>query len=142
MDERETIEYQLRGKTLRVYLYLLKRKKGLGVREVQRKLGFSSPSVSFYHLEKLVELGLAVKDDSGDYELVKNVDVGILQAFMNVGSFTLPRLGFYAVFFSVIAISYSLLSWGYLDPLALIGCFGSAVGFWYETVRIWRRRPF
>ncbi|MEM0118529.1 MAG: helix-turn-helix domain-containing protein [Conexivisphaerales archaeon] len=142
MDERQTIEYQLRGKTLKVYLYLLKQKREVGVREVQRELGFSSPSVSFHHLEKLVELGLAVKKENGEYELVKSVDVGVLQAFTNIAGFTLPRLSFYAVFFSVIAFSYLALSQNYLDPIALVGCFGSAIGFWYETVRTWRRRPF
>jgi predicted DNA-binding transcriptional regulator len=44
------LESELKGKTLLVYWHLLK-SPGLkvGVREVQRKLGFSSPSVAVYH---------------------------------------------------------------------------------------------
>ena len=39
-DEKAKIEYELRGKTLKVYLYVLKQGKPVGVREVQRELGF------------------------------------------------------------------------------------------------------
>lgn len=141
-DERESLDYQLRGKTLKVYIYLLRHQKPAGVREVQRALNFSSPSVSYHHLEKLVQLGLLNKNQSGEYEVVKNIDVGMLHAFMNVVGFTLPRLSFYAVFFSVISISYLLLNHTSPDPLAIIGLFGSSIGFWYETVRTWRKRPF
>ena len=52
------IEDQLKGKTLQVYMYMVKRKEPVGVREVQRDLGFSSPSVANYHIDKLVELAL------------------------------------------------------------------------------------
>ena len=46
-DEKAKIEFELRGKTLKVYLYVLKQGKPVGVREVQRELGFSSPSVAY-----------------------------------------------------------------------------------------------
>ena len=44
------IEAELKGKTLLVYMYLIKSKDpAVGVREVQRALGFSSPSVSYHN---------------------------------------------------------------------------------------------
>ncbi|NIM45531.1 MAG: hypothetical protein GTN80_07805, partial [Nitrososphaeria archaeon] len=47
-------ESELKGKTLLVYWYLIKeRGDSVGVREIQRALKFSSPSVASYHLEKL-----------------------------------------------------------------------------------------
>ncbi len=50
MSDRE-LEAELRGKTFRVYAYMLMRgKPSYGVREIQRALGFSSPSVAAYHL--------------------------------------------------------------------------------------------
>ncbi|HYR04427.1 MAG TPA: hypothetical protein VEO75_03480, partial [Nitrososphaerales archaeon] len=52
-DDKAKIEYELRGKTLKVYMYILKQGKPVGVREVQRELGFSSPSVAYHHIEKL-----------------------------------------------------------------------------------------
>ena len=58
-SDEEIIESELKGKTLLVYMYILKSSDPtVGVREVQRALGFSSPSVSSYHLNKLHELGL------------------------------------------------------------------------------------
>jgi len=54
LSEDEVIAAELKGKTLLVYMYLLRSTEPtVGVREVQRSLGFSSPSVSSYHLNKL-----------------------------------------------------------------------------------------
>jgi predicted DNA-binding transcriptional regulator len=142
MTEREKIEYGLRGKTLKVYLFMLKQGKPVGVREVQRELHFSSPSVAHHHIEKMVRLGVVEQDQMGDYVIAKKVDPGVLQAFVNVGKFSLPRVGFYAVFFSTIAIAYILSNLSFLDLYALIGTVGGAAVFWYELLRIWRRRPY
>ena len=142
MAEMDKIEYGLRGKTLKVYLYMLKQGKPVGVREVQRELGLSSPSVAFHHLEKLTRLKVVEQDQMGDYVIAKKVDPGILQAFVNVGKFSVPRVGFYAVFFSTIAVAYLVTNLGGLDAYAIVGLFGASGVFWYELVRIWRRRPF
>lgn len=139
---REKVEYALRGKTLAVYLYLLKHGKAMGVREIQKALGYSSPSVAFHHLDKLVELGVVEKDQYDRYVLAKKVDTGMLHSFISVGGLALPRLGFYAAFFTTIAAAYILLDRGYLDVYALVGTVGGAAVFWYETWRVWRRKPF
>ena len=81
------------------------------------------------------------QDQLGNYVIAKKVDPGILQAFVNVGRFSLPRVGFYAVFFTTIAVAYLLSNLSFLDVYALIGTFGAAAVFWYELLRIWRRRP-
>jgi predicted DNA-binding transcriptional regulator len=140
--ERDLIEYELRGKTLKVYLYLIKQSKSVGVREVQRELNFSSPSIAFHHLEKLIRLGIVEQDQYSNYVLTKKVDPGILQAFVNVGKFTFPRLGFYAAFFTTIALTYLLQNLDLVDLYALIGTLGGAAVFWYEALRVWRRKPF
>lgn len=142
MAERDKIEYELRGKTLKIYLYMLKQGRPMGVREIQRDLQLSSPSVAFHHIEKLVRLGVVEQDQLGNYVIAKKVDPGILQAFVNVGKFSLPRVGFYAVFFTTIAIAYLLSNLSSLDVYALIGTFGGSAVFWYELFRIWGRRPF
>ena len=142
MAEREKIEYELRGKTLKIYLYMLRQGKPVGVREVQRDLQLSSPSVAFHHIEKMVRLGVVEQDPLGNYVIAKKVDPGILQAFVNVGKFSLPRVGFYAVFFSTIAVAYVLTNLDLLDVYALIGTIGGAAVFWYELLRIWKRKPF
>ena len=139
---RDRVDYELRGKTLTVYLYVLKHGKAIGVREVQKALGFSSPSVAFHHLDKLVGLGVVEKDEYDRYVLAKKVDVGILHSFVSVRGVTLPRLGFYAAFFTTITAAYLLLDRGSLDLYALIGTVGGAGVFWYEAWRVWRRKPF
>jgi predicted DNA-binding transcriptional regulator len=143
--EKEKVEYELRGKTLQVYLYLLRHGKAAGVREVQKALGFSSPSVAFHHLDKLINLGIIERDQYERYVLVKKVDAGILHSFINVAGLTLPRLGFYAAFFSTIALAYILTNLadpGLLNLYALIGTVGGCAIFWYEAWRVWRRKPF
>jgi len=139
---REQVDYALRGKTLTVYLYLLKHGKAIGVREIQKALGFSSPSVAFHHLDKLVELGVVEKDEYERYVLAKKVDTGILHSFVSIGGLTLPRLGFYAAFFTTIAAAYLLVNRGSLDLYAFVGTVGGAGIFWYEAWRVWRRKPF
>ncbi|MBD3172538.1 hypothetical protein GF326_08705 [Candidatus Bathyarchaeota archaeon] len=76
MNEEEIVS-KLKGNTLRVYWSLLSSEGGVvGVRELQRNLGFSSPALADYHLNKLVDFGLAV-NDRGDYRLVREVKVGL-----------------------------------------------------------------
>ncbi len=142
MAEREKIEYELRGKTLKVYLHMLRRAKPVGIREVQRELGFSSPSIAFHHMEKLTRLGVVEQDSMGNYVVAKKVDPGIMQAFVSVGRFSLPRMGFYAAFFSVITAAYILSNLSSLDVYALVASVGAALVFSYELVRVWRRKPF
>jgi predicted DNA-binding transcriptional regulator len=142
MADMEKIEYELRGKTLKVYLYMLKQGKPVGVREVQRELGLSSPSVAFHHLEKLMRLRVVEQDPADNYIIAKKVDPGILQAFVNVGRFSVPRVGFYAAFFTTVALAYIFYNLGGLDIYALVGTAGASTIFWYELFRLWRRKPF
>jgi len=138
------IEALLKGKTLLVYLYLLRRanEEGVGVREVQRMLGFSSPSVASYHLQKLVNLGL-VRKERGQYLLAREVRVGILRHFVMIGRFMLPRYLFYAVLLTTMLITYLIqfpqtLS-RYNVATLLLGTVPTII-LWYETIRIWREK--
>ena len=99
----------LEGKTLRVY-WLLLNESGLGPREVQRRLHFSSVNVAVHHLEKLAEMGLVVKDGEGKYSVIKEVDVGFMRQFMKFGRLRIPRLLFYIVFILTMSGSYLLLA--------------------------------
>ena len=139
--DRDRVEYELRGKTLKVYAHLV-RVDSSGVREIQRELGFSSPSIALHHLEKLERLGVVGKDNVGRYFIARKVDVGILSAFASIGRLTLPRLGFYAAFFTTIAIAYMLESGASANLYAVVGTVGGVVVFWYEAWRSWRKRPF
>jgi hypothetical protein len=137
----DRVEDQLKGKTLQVYLYMIKRKYPVGVREVQRDLSFSSPSVANYHIDKLVQLSLISQDEHGRYYVIQKVQVGVLQAFVNVGGRAVPRLLFFAAFFTTMLAVYLILNFDSLDVFALGFAVAGAVAFWAETIRIWMKRP-
>ncbi|MEM1570051.1 MAG: ArsR family transcriptional regulator [Candidatus Bathyarchaeia archaeon] len=139
--DMEKIEYALKGKTLQVYMYLLRSRRGVGVREVQRALRLSSPSLAFHHLDKLEALGLVGKDAYGRYVVTRKVDVGVLSLFVNVLGYALPRYLFYASFFTTIVV-YQLLTMSTLNLMALTVALIAATILWFETFRIWRKRPF
>ena len=140
--DEERIERELKGKTLQVYYYILKSAGiNVGVREVQRALSFSSPRLAAYHLEKLEELGL-VKNEHGEYYLIKEVKVGVLKQFLRVGPFLLPRHLFYATMFTTFLI-YILVRFGevgFYSMFALVLAFIGTAIFWYETLRLWRQK--
>ncbi len=142
VSEEENVASQLRGNTLRVYWHLLKSPDDtVGVRETQRALGFSSPALALYHLDKLVDLGL-VEKKQGEYRLLKKVDVGILRQFIRLGTLVLPRYLLYAMLFSTLLIFYStqVKVLNFYSVFALVFGVLSTSIMWYETFRIWRRR--
>jgi len=140
------IESQLKGKTLLVYWHMLKTPATkTGVREIQRALGFSSPSVATHHLEKLISLGLADKSGTGEYFLTQQVKVGLLRFFTRLGRFLVPRYLFYSVWFSTMLITYAIF-YGHTGSIhnivAIIFGAAAALVLWFETIRLWREKPF
>ena len=144
--EEESFEYALRGKAWKVYWLLLKTGRPMSVREVQKALHFSSPSVAQHHLEQLRELGLVQKQDIGShYLLINEVKIGVLRHFVKLGRIMFPRYFFYAMFSTTFYIIYLLLLMqGFTRENLFIITFGAIVSaiFWYEAVRIWSLRPF
>ena len=145
-DDVAVLESNLKGKTLLVYWYLL-RQPGFraGVREIQRMLGFSSPSIAVHHLGKLVDMGLVKRTRTGEYVLVQEVKVGLLRFFARLGRFLIPRYLFYSVFFTTALIVYVLL---YAQTLCIHNFFALLFGglasiiLWLETFRIMKEKPF
>ena len=145
------IESHLKGKTLQIYWYLLRDpSSSVGVREVQRSLGLSSPSVAAHHLDKLLTLGLVEKTIRGEYLLNQEVKVGLLKFFSRMGRFLVPRYLFYAIWlstmFAIYVVVYNLILYqptGSVHNLAAI-LFGvvANVVLWLETVRLWKEKPF
>ena len=142
-SEDEKILSELKGNTLRVYWALLKSENGvMGVRELQRKLGFSSPALSAYHLKKLEDLKL-VAEERGDYRVLREIKVGILEQFIKLGTFMLPRYIFYATLFTTLLIFFisQLKALNFYSIFGLIfGILGTSI-LWYETLRVWRQKP-
>ena len=142
MDE-EQVTSNLKGNTLRVYWYLVRSSQAsVGPREVQRRLGFSSPALAVYHLEKLAELGL-VEKAGGEYHLVRIVNVGVLKQFTRFMGFMVPRNILYATMFTSLLIFYAFQfkEVSFYSVFALIFGVLGVVIFWFETVRTWRSKP-
>lgn len=144
LSDEKIIESELKGKTLLVYMHILKvGQDSVGVREIQRELGFSSPSVASYHLQKLQDLGL-IENVYGDYKLVREVKVGVLRQFVTFGGFMLPKFLFYAVLVTSMLITYI-----FQTPMVptkenittLVMGIVPTIILWYETIKIWRSKP-
>lgn len=138
------VDAELKGNTLRVYIYALKKRK-VGVREVQRALLMSNPSLAQYHLNKLKELGL-VSENNGGYEVVGEVKVDVMRDFLRLGTLIVPRFVFYAVVFTVLAIYLGFVGSPYFGLVPVLEWFAAALGasaavFWYEAIRAWRSAP-
>jgi hypothetical protein len=134
----------LRGNTLRVYTHIFKAKQ-VGIREVQRTLGLSSVSLAQYHLDKLVTLGLAKKDEiTGEYVLVKEIRVEALEQFLMIGSYMFPRFLLYTVIVSIVFgyfVFESRLNFGGSNIWAFVLGIISLTAMWYETTRAWSKEP-
>ncbi len=142
-DEQDILDHDLRGNTLRVYWYMIQEGIPVGVREVQRALGMSSPSVAAHHLSKLTSLNLVEKRSDNSYELARIVKVGVLRNFVGYRGVLLPRYTFFAVFFTIFTVVYgimAMISWISLFDriIALtLGVIGALFG-WFETYRLWK----
>ena len=134
---------ELKGNTLRAYWALMNSEDGIiGVRELQRQLGFSSPALAAYHLNKLIELKL-VENVRGDYKLIKEVRIGVLKQFIKLGTFLLPRYVLYATMFTTLLVFLltQMNEFTFFSTFALIlGVLGTVI-FWYETFRVWKQKP-
>lgn len=98
LTEEESTDI-LRGTALDIYRFLLKTREPLGIREIQRALNLSSPSVAQYHLTKLERAGL-LKREAGNYVINKVM----LENCIKISRFLIPRYLFYSVFAVIILI--------------------------------------
>ena len=132
----EDVEDVLRGLTLKVYRYVLKNNKETGIREVQRALKLSSPTLAVYHLEKLEQAGLIKKGVTGYV-----VDRIYLRNLVRLRRLLVPKYFFYALFFTLALV----VELTYFRPVvfsreyafAFIVTCAAAVSYIYETVKTW-----
>ena len=139
---REKIVKDLTGRTLMIYFVLLN-KKSVGVRELQRHLNLSSPSVAKYHLEKLVNLNLLV-NRNGIYHLDRKADLPILTSWVLIGKLLFPKTIFIAILFTFLFIGYLSFIYTYWNKdslfVVLFGV-GIMVYVWLDVVFQFRRKP-
>ena len=143
-EDEDKIISQLKGTTLRVF-WFSSSQKTVGVREVQRTLDLSSPSVAAYHLEKLCNLGLANRDRRNRYHIIKKVNVGELRQYLKIKNWLVPRWIFYAIFVTILFLSYMIF---FFKELTISGIFMIILSlitmaiFWAETILGFKNKPF
>jgi hypothetical protein len=100
-------EDELNVTTFQTYVYLVRAGKPVGPRDVMRGASLSSPSVAYRNLQKLVDLGLVVKDEYGDYVVKEKVG---LKGYVWVGKSLIPRfIVFGFVFLGVLIAEVAIL---------------------------------
>jgi len=135
-----SVSQEIRGNTLKVYLYLLRHGPS-ELRDVQRGIGLSSPSLASYHLGKLSEAGFVAQDEHGRYFAVKEASDRVLEGYSRMGPAIVPQLFFFALLFSILVafFSFGALYASGFTPYLVAVCVVMVFVFWYETVRLWRR---
>jgi hypothetical protein len=131
---------EIRGNTLKVYLYLLKHGPS-ELRDIQRGLSLSSASLASYHLGKLLEAGFAGQDEYGKYFAVKEASDRILEGYSKMGPAMVPQLFFFSLLFTILVAFFSAGTWvGFaFMPYLIAVSFAMLVVFWFETIRLWRK---
>ena len=137
---KKKTQKEITGNTLRAFLYLLTHGPS-ELREVQRGLNLSTPSLASYHLGRLVDFGYVQQDEESRYVAVKEASTEILQGYSKVGNSLVPQLFFFTVLFTILIAFFSFES--LLSSVFTPYLIGSSVALvallWFETVRLWRR---
>ena len=134
---------ELEGITLSVYLYVIRKGKPVGPRDVMKGAGLSSPSVAYRHLQKLEDLGYLQKNSYGEY-ITKNK--AHVRGYTWIGRRMLPKMLAYAIVFMsilivelvIFALHYAVENYEFkvfFTLLILITAFAMTV----FTVEAWRQ---
>jgi DNA-binding transcriptional ArsR family regulator len=144
VNTEDVLEQALTGKTLIVYFYMLRHNSPISARELQRRVGLSSPSLVLHHLAKLQNLDLVATAEDGSYILCRKVKVGVLRFFVGKGLLLMPQYVLYSVFMS----SLLIMCWAIFGNtftaervLLFFSLAFSSLVFWIEAYRVWKGRP-
>lgn len=95
-------EEELNASTFHTYVYLVKAGKPVGPRDVMRGANLSSPSVAYRNLQKLIDLGLVVKDDYGNYVVKEKTG---MKGYVWVGKALIPSFAIFGFIFLGVLIA-------------------------------------
>ena len=110
MGDSNTSAPTIRGNTVRVYLFVL-RNGPCELRDVQRALKLSTPSLAFYHLSRLVQAGNVNRTEDGRYIAVTDISADLLDGYVKFGKRIFPQLFFLTLIFTAILAYYVYLIW-------------------------------
>jgi DNA-binding Lrp family transcriptional regulator len=122
-DKNKSSTNVLSGTTLRVYRYLYRKGTTLGIHDIQRGVGLSSPSVADYHVKKLLSAGLIKEEGATSRYYVERI---VFENMIRIRKSLIPLQVSYAAFFATaLVVLVSLLrpptlSGAYLFSLLII----------------------
>ncbi len=103
MEQQE----ELNASTFQTYLYLVKVGRPVGPRDVMRGANLSSPSVAYRNLQKLIDLGLVVKDEYGNYVVKEKMG---MKGYVWFGKSLIPTFAVFGfVFFGILIAEVAVL---------------------------------
>ncbi len=121
----EETEDQLNATAFHTYVYLVKAGRPVGPREVMRGADLTSPSVAYRNLQKLMDLGLVLKDEYGNYVVKEKVG---LKGHVWLGKTIVPRF----IVFGLVFLGFLIAEVAILIPHLLLSA--SVEGsFWLLT---------
>ena len=106
----------LNASTFQTYMYLVKVGKPVGPRDVMRGADLSSPSVAYRNLQKLVDLGLVVKDEYSNYVVKEKAK---MRGYMWFGKTLVPTF----IIFGFVFVGMLIAEIAILIPHLIIGFF-------------------
>jgi len=134
MSDEKGEDYVLKGTTLRVYRLLYRTGAPMGIRDVQRGLELSSPSVAEYHLKKLVRAGLVKAEQEG-----YTVDRIVFENVIRIRRTVIPlQTTFVAFFASALVVLLTILRPASITAtyvFSLIVCLAAMAILLYEALR-------
>ena len=89
-------EEELNATTFQTYVYLVKVGKPVGPRDVMRGANLTSPSVAYRNLQKLIDLGLVVKDAYGNYVVKEKTG---MKGYVWIGRSLVPSFAVFGFIF-------------------------------------------
>ncbi|MCH4815415.1 MAG: winged helix-turn-helix domain-containing protein [Saccharolobus sp.] len=131
------MEEELTGTARKIYIYLLRQKRPVGIRKIQKDLNLSSPSIVSYHIKKLIEDGLVKEVDEG--YIVTKV---ILEDYVRFRSAIVPRSIFLTSFLvsSLVILIYLIISHPFsADIFSLVVVFIITVISVYDVTRKYKK---
>jgi len=96
------MEEELNATTFQTYLYLVKVGKPVGPRDLMRGANLSSPSVAYRNLQKLIDLGLVVKDTYGNYVIKEKLG---MKGYVWFGKSLIPTFAIFGFIFVGVLIA-------------------------------------
>ncbi len=105
---------ELNASTFQTYMYLVRVGKPVGPRDVMRGASLSSPSVAYRNLQKLVDLGLVVKDEYSNYAAKEKMNK---KGYLWVGKTLMPSF----VIFGFVFVGMLIAEIAVLIPHLILG---------------------